>query len=94
MAKRLGHTQGPTSGFSASPEWKDTTLLQDLPSESTARYAMSQTGWSESLVAAFRTHDIKPVDWDRKQNLRNWESKGRQYNPITGVYLLANPDSI
>lgn len=47
-----------------------------------------------SFAKSTKTHDVRPVDYDRRQNLRDWESKGRQYNPITGAQIEACPPSI
>jgi len=54
----------------------------------------SRVAGHNSFARSTKTHDIKPVDWDRKQNLRNWESKGRQYNPITGAHIETLPPSV
>lgn len=48
----------------------------------------------DSFSRSTRTHDIRPVNYERRQNLRNWESKGRQYNPITGCQIEDCPPNI
>merc|ERR1712216_899902 len=41
-----------------------------------------------------KTHDVRPVPFSRTQNIRNCESKGRQYNILSGAQLDDIPPSI